>query len=180
MSSNERDEFSKQIKECLSKRASYICSNPDCRCLTVAPSEGDPEKYIFTGKASHLTAASKGGPRYDPSLSPEQRSSIENGIYLCSNCADMIDKNNGLDFPIEKLKTWKNNHEKWVRENLNKSFSPPITTIDGSHGAKGKGEITGLDIQEPAFIKPGTTVTAEGVGKVTGTRISYNRKEEKK
>ena len=174
-----RNDFDSKTIEIIAKRASYICSNPDCRSLTLSPSETDPEKYIYIGKAAHITAASGNGPRYDPSLTPEQRSSIENGIFLCSNCADMIDKNMGLDFPVALLKKWKYNHEIWVKDNLNKSKNSPISIIDGEHHAKGKGNITGIDAQEPVFFKPGTKSSAEGEGNITATRIAY-KKEEKK
>jgi len=80
----------------------------------------DEGSTLYIGKAAHITAASENGPRYDSSLSPEQRKSINNGIFLCSNCADMIDKNNGLDFSTDLLKTWKVDHENWVSLNLNK------------------------------------------------------------
>lgn len=52
-----------------------------------------------------------------------------------------------------------------------------LTQIDGMHKAKGEGEITGLDIQAPVIIKPGTKSTAEGKGKITATRISNNQEK---
>ena len=58
-------------------------------------------------------------------MSPEHRKSASNGIFLCSNCADMIDKNNGLDFPVDQIQDWKNDHEKWVAANLNKQQPEP-------------------------------------------------------
>ena len=63
MPQRSRDDFSPKMIEALAKRASYICSNPDCRCLTLCPSTEDDEKYIYIGKAAHITAASEGGPR---------------------------------------------------------------------------------------------------------------------
>ena len=118
---NQRHEFSAAVTKALARRASYICSNPDCRALTLCPSNEDPLKSIYVGKAAHITAASPGGARYDDSLSSAERSDVTNGIFLCSTCADMIDKNLGLDFPADMLRRWKTNHEAFVRENLNKS-----------------------------------------------------------
>lgn len=116
-----RDEFSVAVTTALARRASYICSNPDCRALTLCPSDEDPLKSIYVGRAAHITAASPGGPRYDASLTQKQRGEISNAIFLCAVCADMIDKNNGLDFTADLLRQWKANHEAFVRENLNKS-----------------------------------------------------------
>lgn len=118
-----RDDFSKETIDAISKRASYICSNPECKCLTLCPSEEDQKKHIGIGKVAHITAAAKKGPRYNPSLSREQRCSIENGIFLCATCADMVDKNGGADFPATMLREWKENHEKWIKTNLNKSLN---------------------------------------------------------
>jgi hypothetical protein len=138
---NGRDDFDKSVVDALAKRAAYICSNPDCRTLTLAPSTEDDTKFIYIGKAAHITAASSGGPRFDASLSSEERKSIRNGIFLCSNCADMIDKNDGLDYPVDLLRKWKTEHEAWVIENLNKSTrGTPKSSLSitvTSHGQRG-------------------------------------------
>lgn len=170
-----RDDFTRRVKDIIARRASFICSNPVCRSLTLCPSETDPEKVIYVGKVAHITAAAKNGPRYDQSLTPEKRSLINNGIFLCSNCADMIDKNKGLDFSTDLLKEWKRNHGKWVKENLNKSVNSMISIIDGEHHAKGKGRVTAIDAQELVFFKPGTKSVAEGEGEITATRIAYKK-----
>lgn len=53
-----------------------------------------------------MTAASAGGPRYDPSLTRQQRRSPENGVWLCQNCAKLVDSD-PLRYPAELLHTWK-------------------------------------------------------------------------
>jgi len=118
--SNGRDDFPKAVRDALGKRASFICSNPDCRKHTVAPSEVSETDFIYIGKVAHITAASIGGPRYDERLSSDERRSASNGIFLCSGCADKIDYNNGLDYSVATLRRWKTEHDKWVSDNLNK------------------------------------------------------------
>ncbi|MCP4491521.1 MAG: hypothetical protein GY820_30045 [Gammaproteobacteria bacterium] len=83
-------------------------------------------KFIYIGKAAHITAASEGGPRIESSMSSDERKSIDNGIFLCSNCADMIEKNNGIDFSVELLHKWKSTHEDWVSNNLNKRIQEQV------------------------------------------------------
>jgi hypothetical protein len=131
-----RENFPKPVIDALCKRAAYICSNPDCRAHTLAPSEEDDGKYLYIGKAAHMCAAAEGGPRYKAHMTPQERSAATNGIFLCSSCADLIDKNNGVDFSIEKLQRWKADHEKWVAENLNKRRG-------GRGGEGGDGTIIG-------------------------------------
>lgn len=125
-----RDDFSKTVVEALARRASYICSNPDCRQPTLSPSR-HPEKALFTGVAAHITGAAPGGPRYDFSLTQKQRASAENGIFLCATCAVLIDKNGGLDFPAELLRKWKADHEAWIAGGLHESVirRPPEVAL---------------------------------------------------
>ena len=125
-----RDDFDSKTIDALAKLASYICSNPDCRALTICPSDVNIEKYLYVGKAAHITSAAINGPRYDATLTQEQRVSIENGIFLCATCADMIDKNNGADFSVDQLKQWKSQHESWVRGNLNRSINSLLSSTD--------------------------------------------------
>lgn len=106
---NERDDFSKTTKDILAKRVGFLCSNPNCRKPTVGSNE-KPSKSTLIGIAAHITAASKGGPRYDDSISQESRRDIENGIWLCSNCATLIDKDSEK-YSIEVLRQWKKEAE---------------------------------------------------------------------
>ena len=115
-----RDNFPKVVVDALGKRAAFICSNPNCRAQTLAPSDSEPAKYLYIGKAAHICAAAEGGPRYKREMAAAERAGIGNAIFLCSGCADMIDKNNGADFPEAMLRQWKADHENWVAQNLNK------------------------------------------------------------
>jgi hypothetical protein len=113
-----RDGFPKKVVEDVAKRAGYQCSNQGCRRRTVGPSENNSDKYVNIGKASHITAASPGGPRYNANLTPKERKSIANAIHLCADCADLIDKNKGVDFPVDLLLLWKEANESEVWNEL--------------------------------------------------------------
>lgn len=54
---------------------------------------------------SHMCSVT-GWKRYDNSMSPEQRSSYENGIWLCRNCAAMIDRDEDY-YTVDMLHMWK-------------------------------------------------------------------------
>ena len=95
----------------MAERVGYRCSNPTCRRLTSRPHPTDAAVVIRAGVAAHITAASSGGARYDASLSPQQRSSIENGIWLCEICAKEIDDAADL-YTVELLRHWKQNAER--------------------------------------------------------------------
>jgi hypothetical protein len=104
-----RDDFSKLTKDNLAKRVGFLCSNPSCRKPTVG-SNDIPTKSTSIGVAAHLTAAAKGGPRYDKSISALERISFDNGIWLCNNCATLIDKD-PEKYTIETLRKWKTDAE---------------------------------------------------------------------
>lgn len=100
-----RDNFSKNTIDILAKRVSYICSNPTCKKITVGSNNIDNKSTVI-GVAAHITAAASGGPRFNESLTAEQRSNINNGIWLCSNCASLIDKD-ANKYSVEILNEWK-------------------------------------------------------------------------
>ncbi len=102
---NLRDEFKERTRRLLEDRVRSCCSNPDCRCPTSGPgSFEDSVKRV--GCASHITAASLGGPRYNRNLSSEERRSAQNGIWLCCNCHVLVDSD-PIAYPVDLLVQWK-------------------------------------------------------------------------
>lgn len=99
-----RDDFKKSEVTKLSQQSGYRCSNPSCRRPTIGP-DGD-RGTASIGVAAHIAAASAGGPRYDPAMPPEERSSIDNGIWLCQTCSRLIDTD-VASYPNETLFEWK-------------------------------------------------------------------------
>jgi len=107
-------DFGESVKRVPAARAGYICSNPECRALTSGPQD-NPTKAVNVGVAVHIMAASAGGPRYDVTLSPEQRSAPSNG---CQNCAKLIDNDR---FSLELLTRWRADAETEARSRVGKS-----------------------------------------------------------
>jgi hypothetical protein len=104
-----RDDFSPAMKEVLAKRVGFRCSNPACRQLTSGP-QVDVTKAVNVGVASHITAASPGGPRYDASLTPDERSHPNNGVWLCQKCGKLVD-NDAIRYTQPLLREWKSRAE---------------------------------------------------------------------
>ena len=100
-----RDDFSDATKNNIAKRVGFLCSNPDCRCPTVGPHSIE-SRSISVGVAAHITAASTRGPRYDAGLTPEERRSDANGIWLCQKCARLIDVDDER-WSVEIIGSWK-------------------------------------------------------------------------
>jgi len=104
-----RSQFPPPVRRNLSNRAGNKCSNPDCRAPTSGAQRGG-NAAIDVGIAAHITAASPGGPRYDHTLSPKDRNSLENGIWLCIKCHALVDHDPGK-YTIGLLHVWKRHAE---------------------------------------------------------------------
>lgn len=105
MAKKKRDEFSPTIRLKLAKQAGWLCSDPGCRRSTVG-SNSDGSGVVDLGIAAHICAAAPGGPRYDPHQSPEERKSIDNGIWLCRLHGTAVDTPDPA-YTVDLLRGWK-------------------------------------------------------------------------
>lgn len=109
-----RDEFSKPVQQLLAKRVGYRCSL--CGASTLGPA-ADPTATASVGVAGHITAASPGGPRFDHSLSREERRSASNGIWACETCGKKIDVDVHL-YTVDVLRSRKEQAEEMAHRVL--------------------------------------------------------------
>ena len=127
-----RDDFPEEVKRVIANRAGLICSNPACESSTSGPQD-DPSKALNIGVAAHITAASPGGPRYNDVLTPQQRSSAWNAIWLCQNCAKLIDNDVSM-YPEDVVRAWKTLREHDARHSIGKTrTAPPETDSERKH-----------------------------------------------
>lgn len=125
-----RDDFANKTRTALASRAGYLCSNPACRVMTVGPSREAVDDIATVGVAAHICGAAPGGPRYDPAMSSEDRSSIENGIWLCAKHATLVDRD-VIRFTVAVLRRWKAEHEAYVERNLGEVITREATPALG-------------------------------------------------
>jgi hypothetical protein len=126
-----RDEFSASTRKALASRAGYLCSCPSCRVITIGPSREAPDDVAIVGVAAHICAAAEGGPRYEASMSPEQRSSIDNAIWLCAKHATLVDRD-VVRFAPDVLRFWKVEHEAYVEAHIGEPHIREATpTLNG-------------------------------------------------
>ena len=112
-----RDNFSTSVINILARRAGGKCSM--CKRTTFGPND-DPHKAICIGQAAHIAAAAPDGPRYNPTMTVEERTSAVNGMWLCSNCHLIIDRN-PAEYPIEKLNAIKREAEDEAKKEMDGS-----------------------------------------------------------
>jgi hypothetical protein len=114
-----RDDFSQAVKRTLSQRVASVCSNPECRASTTGP-QTDVAKAVNVGVAAHITGASLDGPRFDPTMSNNERKSVGNGIWLCQNCAKLIDSDIDV-YTSGRLWSWKTTAEEEAAKRIGKT-----------------------------------------------------------
>ena len=102
---NLRDKFNETTKKMVARKCSYHCSNPSCQVDTIG-SNKDGDGEINRGVAAHICARAPGGSRYDPEQRSEQRKSPENCIWLCQNCAKIVDDDPST-YTVQLLHEWK-------------------------------------------------------------------------
>ncbi len=78
--------------------------------------------------AAHITGASPGGPRYDPSLTSEERTHARNGIWLCETCAKLVDSDVARYTPAI-LRAWKALAEAVADTKVGKTETRPPSAI---------------------------------------------------
>lgn len=120
---NNRDDFSSRTKRIIAQRSGYRCAI--CGCQTESPGLNS-NTAVSIGDAAHITAASRGGPRYDPNLATEQRTSAENGLWACKNHHWTIDHDKDR-FTKEYLKSRKARAEEQAAS---------LAGLEADHGAK--------------------------------------------
>lgn len=122
-----RDDFSTAAKSILAMRVANRCSNPGCGAVTSGPGL-QPGKAVNVGVAAHITAASPGGPRYDPALTPGERASVANGIWVCQTCGKLIDSDTDR-YTVPVLQRWKETSEARVAAMLASGRGSPDDAV---------------------------------------------------
>jgi hypothetical protein len=123
-----RDNFKPPVIDKLKARVAMRCSNPTCRVPTSAAAT-NVEKVNSIGVAAHICAASPGGPRYNKKMTPAERISIENAIWLCSNCSTEIDRDIEK-YTTSKLNEWKKTAETTAKDELGQKLPSKTDTLD--------------------------------------------------
>ena len=87
------------------------CAFPGCNCEIV------DKENIMIGQAAHIEADEKGGPRYNPNQTDEERNGYDNLIYLCPTHHTIVDKKE-KEYTVEILKKMKAEHEYKFRNDI--------------------------------------------------------------
>lgn len=106
-------------KVLLAFRSGGICAYPTCgKHLTYQAEVGDD---TYVAEAAHIRGEKPNAARYDALMTDEERDSVHNLIFLCTDHHTIIDKVEA-DWPTAKLHALKSTHEAQVHEAMEKAF----------------------------------------------------------
>lgn len=89
------------------KRLFALCGN---QCAYPGCSQPVVQGEALVGDVCHIAADNVGGPRYDPSQTPEERQHFDNLIVLCPNHHRIVDGDT-VTYSVDRLKSMKRRHE---------------------------------------------------------------------
>lgn len=118
-----RENFTPATRRLIAERAGHQCSFPTCNRRTIGPGASSKE-VSGSGKAAHIYSASPKGPRGQWGLSADELIQPENGIWLCSDHATLIDNNRGENFSPQTLLSYKDLQEARVALEVQGLYSP--------------------------------------------------------
>lgn len=173
-------DFSVKTVRTLGARAGMICSNPNCSTLTVGPSDAKGDLKLKLGEAAHIIGARPGAARYSDDPEDDELASLSNGIWLCASCHTMIDKNDGVDFPVDDLHDWKDRHESIISSLLLTHRSPlPVLRQFTAEGEIAQQVVDELENHGALFVDhayENPPDVEKSVERLRKTLISLNRK----
>ncbi|MBI4035734.1 hypothetical protein HY383_02205 [Candidatus Daviesbacteria bacterium] len=121
------NDFNKTTVDILAKRAGQVCSK--CKRHT-SGGNSTPTKATIVGDAAHIEGVQPTSARYNSKMTPEERSDIKNGIWLCKTCHKEID-DDPIKYTVETLKKMKKDHEGSIL-NL-EPLNPSLGSINLGH-----------------------------------------------
>lgn len=126
-SKNQRPSISAQDRKLLWGKACNRCAI--CGRLLINLEDGD-ERGSIVAVECHIVGHSKGGPRGNSSITPEEKIKYENLILLCLEHSKTIDDRPDV-WSVEKLRKTKSDHETKMRtlENNTKAISPKLRLV---------------------------------------------------
>jgi len=119
-----RDDFTECTRRKIGQRAGWLCSFPGCRVFTEGATS-DENGRMSVGTASHICAAAPGGPRYDETMTLDERRSVTNGIWMCRNHGTAIDSTDPK-FTTELLRAWKKEAETESSKRVLEGTAQPV------------------------------------------------------
>jgi hypothetical protein len=116
--------FTNKTIELLRISTGTLCSNPSCRRNTIFYNR-ESETLVQIGQAAHIKGRLSGSPRHDPMQKKEDCQHFNNGIWLCNNCARLVDVD-ANSYSVDLLIQWKKQAEDDIKNKIIQGTYPSI------------------------------------------------------
>lgn len=129
---SQRDRVPPAQEKVVIARSGNRCAYPSCGLDLAIDPKADGDRPKATGKVAHIAAASPGGPRYDPEMTPGERGSAHNLIYLCGSHHDAVDAQleyHSRDFLLKAKFAHEEAVERAVRNALGRVTYEELTVV---------------------------------------------------
>ncbi len=131
-------------------KSQNVCAMPRCKAALVI---GD----TVLAEICHIRARRKGGARFDPSLTAEEKDSFGNLIILCPTCHTLVDKAR-VTYTVPLLEEIKEMHERAAPMEISPSVARQASLIYEAKFTRRRATITDSPVQG------GTQASARGRG----------------
>lgn len=108
-------DYTKGTDMALANLSGGLCYWPGCPEPMLKAVEGEMD---FIGQRVHIRGALPGSARYDPTMSDDQRRSIQNLVLMCKSHHEIVDIRQPTRYPVSVLTRWKAQREAEPREAL--------------------------------------------------------------
>ncbi len=114
-----KHDFRAPVRNELRDRAGHHCSFLGCARTTTGAGSTRWSRASKTGIACHIYPSAPNGPRSNFTPPSElDLASVVNGIWMCASHAELIDKDQGVDYPPPLLAQWREDREARARQAL--------------------------------------------------------------
>lgn len=129
---------------------------------------------------AHIVASSPNGPRGDEVLSPLLSDNLDNLMLMCADHHKLIDMptTGPRDYPVERLKEMKRNHEEKIENLCNLFYVPKTEIVIFSSPIKGKTSVNiDYDLAAKAVIPEKQPASSYGVNIFVNSNHEYRSKD---
>ncbi len=106
-------------------KSQNLCARPGCKSPLVIGEQ-------VLAEICHIRARQSGGPRFDPSLSAEDKDGFGNLLLLCGTCHTLVDKDT-TTWTVELLSEIKEIHERRGEAEINSDITDKAMLILDKH-----------------------------------------------
>lgn len=148
----------------------FGCARPGCN-VPLYREDQESDAWTLNSRICHINARSEGGPRWDPSQSPEDNRAESNLLLMCLEHASAIDDRKALAaYPAKLLREWK---QAQIEDHRRRREGWPLTAAMADQAITASFFHVGIAINQSNIHLAGGGGNAPGAGGGGGGAIGH-------